>query len=281
MSKIKTNASMASFIDYWDIVIEQWLQNDFNSPELREQFEYAQAMGISDQNRLPEPYWGDPENCSFAMMTYNPGSCCDSRHNYRFCQDSSYSMINEIKKSKYSDFAKSFPLLRDLKPTENWFSDSIGRAWWQHHKEKWIDGLLGAMGSKNLPFAIEICAWHSSYWKGINDKDFNRFNPLITDRVYNAFIEAIKNSKLKVGLAFGKRIGSKLLDRYVNIQNLKFINKGINYNLYSTGTHYIINFWDDKNHRNKYPKNANEIIDILKTIKTLKSHTNHQLPPIP
>ena len=115
------------------------------------------------------------------------------------------------------------------------------------------------------------------FWKGINNKDFNRFNSLITDRVYSAFIEAIKNSDLKVGLAFGKRIGSELLDRY----KLLLINKGANYNLYSTGTHYIINYWDDKNHRNKYPKNAKEIIDILKTIKTLKSHTNHQMPPIP
>lgn len=55
--------SPITYVDYWDRVIEQWLQNNFNCRELKEQENYGKALGIGNDsinNRLPEPYWGDP-----------------------------------------------------------------------------------------------------------------------------------------------------------------------------------------------------------------------------
>ena len=115
----KTPLSCSDFIEYWDIVIEQWLQNRSGCHELEEQKQFALNLGIDEENRLPEPYWGDPDNCSFVIMNYNPGPCNDSRHNYRFCADTDNCMIHEVKSKKYSGFAKTFPLYRTLKTTES------------------------------------------------------------------------------------------------------------------------------------------------------------------
>lgn len=263
----KTLSSCGDYIEYWDIVIEQWLQNNFKCKELSEQNQFASNLGFdvdSILNRLPEPYWGDPDNCSFVIMNYNPGPCNDSRHNYRFCADTDNCMIHEIKNREYSGFAKSFPLLRGLNPTELWFEDSIGRLWWQKQNEKWIKGLLNELyhdrnENYKLPFAMELCAWHSNKWNDIDKKNFSKNKKLIEDTIIVPFKDAIMRSEFKFGICFGKRFCDEFFKVFTKIIN------GSNYAIYSfANKSYVINFWDDVNYRNRYPHNANEIIMILR-----------------
>jgi hypothetical protein len=274
------------FIEYWDIVIEQWLRNQYGRIELKEQINFASDLKIdleSVNNRLPEPYWGDPENCSFVIVNYNPGTCQDSRHNYRFCADADNCMIHEIKKSKYSGFVKSFPLYRDLSSTESWFADSIGREWWQKQKSKWIQELIKTLyinqskteqksaDPEKLPFVMELCAWHSVSWYGINNRNFKKHKNIIEDKVFDPLKKIIKMSDIHIGLCFGKRIGTEFLDRFVKLNELSLIVRGNNYSIYSfENNNYIINYWDDRNHRNRYPQNANDIITILRNTKITK-----------
>lgn len=268
----KTLSSCSNYIKYWDIVIKQWLQNRFAYNELKEQARFASDLGFdvdSISNRLPEPYWGDPDSCSFVIMNYNPGPCNDSRHNYRFCADTCNCMIHEVKNKKYSGFAKSFPLLRDLNSTELWFEDSIGRVWWQKQNNKWIKGLLDKLYHERkeflkLPFAMELSAWHSSHWNGINEKNFARHKKLIEDTIIVPFKDIIMESDFKLGLCFGKRIGTEFLDRFIPNIFTK-VARDINYNIYSFDNNYfIINYWDNVNYRNRYPHNVNDIISILR-----------------
>ena len=256
-------SSIHGFMEYWDDLIAQWLLKSYGSYPLSEQASFAGDLKIpndSIDNRMPEPYWGDPENCSVVIMNYNSGPCLDSRHTYRTCANTPECMIHEVNKHKYSGFAKSFPLYRPLSPTELWFEDSIGRGWWQNQKTKWIADLIKGIESDKLPFAMEICAWHSDNWPGINKTNLKKHKALIEDRVLNVLLEAVKNSDFKVGLCFGKRIGTQLLDQYVPTR-FSVIKSGINYKVYCFDEDYfIVNYWDDKNSRNRYPKSATDIL---------------------
>lgn len=265
----KALSPCGDYIEYWDIVIEQWLQNSFNCKELSEQNLFASDLGFDADfilNRLPEPYWGNPNNCSFVIMNYNPGPCNDSRHNYRFCADTCNCMIHEIKCKKYSGFANSFPLLRKLNPTELWFEDSVGREWWQKQNNKWIKGVMQELGTTKLPFAMELCAWHSNHWGGINNKNFAKHKKLIEDTIIIPFKDAITRSKFKFGLCFGKRIGTELLDKF-SPGVFYLVTRKSNHTIYSFDDNcFVINFWDNNNHRNRYPNNENEIITILREL---------------
>ena len=178
-------------------------------------------------------------------------------------------MINEIKKNKYSSFALSFPLYRDLRPTELWFTDSIGREWWQKQKEIWIEDLLKHEESDKLPFAMELCAWHSVNWKGIDNRTFTKHQNLIKEQT-SYFKNAIIQSDLHFGICFGKRFKNELLDKLVALNELSLHKSASSNHAVYTFDHfedkyYIIDFWDDRNPRNRYPHQAQEIIDIIKT----------------
>lgn len=262
-NSVSANSSTI-FVDYWDIVIKQWLRNNFNCSELMEQKKIGIDLGIgidSINNRLPEPYWGNPDNCSFVIMGYNPGPCHDSRHNYRFCADSYNSMIYEIKRSKYSVFAKSFPLYRDLTSSELWFEDSIGREWWQKQKDKWIDCLLKKKETKKLPFAMEFCAWHSDEWKGLKAGVIYN-NIKYYEILINAFIEAIKRSDCHVGICFGcefrncKTFVNLLTNRGFSLHST--INGHI---IYTKGADKIVLYC--KGDRQRYPSTYSEINPVI------------------
>lgn len=256
--------SPITYVDYWDRVIEQWLQNNFNCSELKEQENYGKALGIGNDsinNRLPEPYWGDPYNCSFVIMGYNPGPCHDSRHNYRFCAGSQNCMIHEIKKSKYSDFAKSFPLYRSLSPTESWFEDSIGRRWWLKQKENWIDNALKKMGTVKLPFAMEFCAWHSDQWDGIKAGAITN-NSSYLEILMDAFVESIGLSDSHIGICFGcdfrncKTFGKQIENRgFVPIPSIN------GHHIYEKGVNRVIIYC--KGDRHRYPSKFSEIAPLI------------------
>lgn len=261
----KTPLSCSDFIEYWDIVIEQWLQNRSGCHELEEQKQFALNLGIDEENRLPEPYWGDPGNNSFVIMSYNPGPCKDSRHNYRFCADSDNCMIHEVKSKKYSGFAKTFPLYRTLKTTESWFQDSIGRSWWLKHRKKWIEDLTKMLKCKNEnPFAMEFCAWHSDNWKGIKSRSIDSSAPYI-NLLLESFVGAIESSDSHIGICFGCQFRNS--KKFIS----QIINKGFAYD-HNIGKHHIYKRRDlfivlyCKGDRQRYPSDLSEIDYIIKRL---------------
>ena len=102
------------FIDYWDNVIKAWFKcANFESLDpdkingltcqkekeaIDEQKNVIEAINNKNSNKdyklitmhMPEPYWGNPNNCSIVLLDYNPaGSWRVSRHTTINCKDCS------------------------------------------------------------------------------------------------------------------------------------------------------------------------------------------------
>ena len=99
-----------SFIDYWDEVVRQWL--DHNSKDelfteyAEEQHTVINAINENCKNsdiyklntmHMPEPYWGNPLNCSIVLLDYNPAGGpdpnCHTTINYKDGDESGMKLI--------------------------------------------------------------------------------------------------------------------------------------------------------------------------------------------
>lgn len=200
------------FIDYWDDVINLWLgkkdkiQNkDYtvkpvNAQRLNKDGEsYYKDKDESDKLfveieeeqdkwfnatgellcpiHMPEPYWGDPCNCSIVIVNYNPaGGTGMNQHTYRGIGDSypANTMIQYVNENKYSQLAIDFPILKnkeDLSNDERWWLCSYeGRTWW---RKKWngFDILKNRSSKKGMALRmpiVSLCLFVSSSALGIH-----------------------------------------------------------------------------------------------------------------
>ena len=180
----------ADYINEWDSIIDNWMKDPNVLTPLRE--------GNLSEKHLPEPYYGDIDNCSIVIINLNPGEGMDYQHwNNRMKQGTD---INEAMHKKYSGFAKSFPLLNGNTPSAEW---------WKQRRIRWISRILEIMGIKTdkNPFAIELCPLHSKDFKinALNYVDhLKKVNPKLD--VIEVIKIAIKSSDAKIGLATGKPI---------------------------------------------------------------------------
>lgn len=214
------------FIDYWDYNIKMWANRIVNSNGLtsNEFFWPEKKIGLIPE-LIPEPYYGDPNNCSIVILNFNPHADVNpdnSKNGTDTCHIKHVKNINtvcgQLVTYGYSKVAKDFPILGE-KDEINPFHSYDGRPWWVKKKE-WLNRLfnakykeIDAKGKKSSkrPFALELCAWHSSNWRGVSYKDVILEN--IAARLEGVLTQSILNSDLKIGVCVGAAFGDKILRR--------------------------------------------------------------------
>ena len=141
---------------------------------------------------MPEPYWGNPEECSIVIANYNPGGGADrNRHAYFNCADWEHTFINEVKKSKYSDVASGFPIIDEPDLNESipaWWEDYGGGKWWCDKRDWLEDNIIKNKYLYNLLKDIIPIELKSLWQENIED----------TEKVHSLLIDCInKNEDLK------------------------------------------------------------------------------------
>ncbi len=190
-------------INYWDNVIKLWLgpaskgsidatrplngcsyYKDLNIEvniecEQLPLFHHKSINSFLCPAHLPEPYWGDPENCSIVILNYNPGGGTGMDiHAYKFTNGNPKflpfppnTMIDYVYKHSYSCLAKDFPIWKIKIPHgREWLNSYAGRKWWLE-KKNWVNHIVCAksngIDTETIPpFAMELCGWHSKNWPG-------------------------------------------------------------------------------------------------------------------
>ena len=187
-------AVLKEFKDYWDGVIASWLKKEEFTHE-QQQILGQEWLNLS-RNHMPEPYWGNPEECSIVIANYNPGGGADrNRHVYFNCADWEHTFINEVKKSKskYSDVASSFPIIDEPnlnEPIPAWWEDYGGGKWWRAKRDWLEDNIINNKYLYNLLKDIIPKEPKSLWQENIED----------TEKVHSLLVDCIdKNEKLKRG----------------------------------------------------------------------------------
>lgn len=227
--------TIQDFIEYWDKQIEEWTQNGkITSDEKyweipvgkRKGKPLSDCIGL-DPKLIPEPYFGNPENCLLVIVNFNPGTGgVDENNNKANTQhidnrDNPETACGSIVKDCYSSIAKSFPMLDDEdifhphkrsdKTIKNYNEKNTGQPFlglpypgynWWHRKKEWFDEIKTDFSFEHeKPFALELCGWHSKGWKNVVYSD--DLLKKISDRLQNVIIEAIHSSDLKIGICVG------------------------------------------------------------------------------
>lgn len=258
------------FIDYWDDVINIWLgkKEDCTAKEIdaqrlnkdeesyykdegdklsvkieKEQAEWLNAIGELRPIHIPEPYWGDPCNCSIVIVNYNPGGGTGmNQHTYRGIGDSypANTMIQYVNENKYSQLAKDCPILKDEADLNerSWFCRYEGWKWWRN-KKQWIQHLEESMLQEkddsqdarvSLPFCIDICAWHSYQWRN-KKKVFDNLKDSITKRFVAPLLYAIEKSDCHLAVCIGALYSSEFFQEFISEYTVKDLTNDI-YNIY-------------------------------------------------
>lgn len=188
----------------WDTIIDQWI----NAPQSI--LPYTQGKSRLSIEYLPEPYYGDMDNCSIVIINLNPGTGICTQHQ---------SLINipkteiyEANNKKYSGYAKPFMYLDDPYPL--FCRNSEAAKWWKPRK-RWIDRILINRGinTDKKPFAIELCSLHSPSFELSNPAKYISIIRKINSKidVMPAIEYAITKSDAKLGLAVGKPIYNAMI----------------------------------------------------------------------
>ena len=243
------------FIDYWDEVVRQWFKLDVDSKDdinpngfvgvAAEQSAVINAVNENCKNKrgvvsrdyvlntmhMPEPYWGDPRDCSIVLLDYNPaGGPEPNRHTtikYKDGDENGIKLIKYVKDHSYSSFATKCPVFTDTKDLEKngrgWFcakKEERGKGgyegyhWWQSKRE-WLDHLVVDTCDKKderLPFGMELCAWHSKKWK--NNRWTDNCTDIIDKRAIQPLFESLKKSSAKIAVCIGAEFKYELMKEF-------------------------------------------------------------------
>lgn len=198
---------MKEFLKHWDDVLAYWVKNGEIPPE------ESHWMAANDKlcsELMPEPYLGNPYNCSVVIMNYNPGAddydikgkdSDDYRNDpaHHSSLDKPESMCYHYARNYRDRVAAGGYLGRCVDPMydKSGLTQS-GKCWWCK-RLNWIKELEPR--SDKLPFAIELCGWHSHTWPSV------KYTPELLTKLKEllapAIEEAIRNSDLGIGLCVG------------------------------------------------------------------------------
>lgn len=200
------------YVHHWEHVIAAW---HLGHGEARwhgcEDEPFLRALGpvcFPCTCHMPEPYWGNPENSSIVIVNHNPG--CGGGPARQGHLDAVEWMESFTKTVGYHVFAKEFPIGLDKDSLKNkrWnaFSCYQGRKWWKRRVDwtKETARLLGIDDGNCLPFAMELCGWHSPRWPSSATETvlaMDRYNELVQDPL----LAAMEASRTKAALCVGKR----------------------------------------------------------------------------
>lgn len=240
-----------SFIEYWDNVINIWLGQpvqdaiDVKRPlDSKKESYYKENFFVKIETEqksffnnhslnkllcpahLPEPYWGDPDNCSIVVVDYNPAGGIDMNpHTYKGTlggnQFPPNTIIDFVKNNSYSELAKEFPIWKkDLKNGMEWLCSYGGRKWWLQKKE-WIKHLVEHLVrevdvEKIPPFAVELCGWHSPNWPDNTNAFENDLKDTIKTHFAQPLLAAIENSKSKLAVCIGAQFKPSILSAFLD-----------------------------------------------------------------
>lgn len=257
------------FVKYWDNVIRAWFMCangqyeippfDYNrkknlSPEsnkdLEEQITMIESINTTvgknhkkytiHPSHMPEPYWGDPDNCSIVLLDYNPAGGSNVSYQTSIecvdCGKFPNSLTKFVKNHKYSELAKGFPLLQDgKKPIMvyleddtsediSWITKYGGYQWWQEKKE-WLNHIAKEIPLNNnldyMPFGMELIGWHSEGW-GNNMRWVNNDNyipTILSETVLEPLFDTVINNNT-IAVCIGAEF------KFTTLQNLNNTNKG-------------------------------------------------------
>lgn len=252
-----------SFIEYWDNVINIWLGQpvqdaiDVKRPlDSKKESYYKENFFVKIETEqkpffnnhsfnkllcpahLPEPYWGDPDNCSIVVVDYNPAGGIDMNpHTYKGTlggnQFPPNTIIDFVKNNSYSELAKEFPIWKkDLKNGMEWLCSYGGRKWWLQKKE-WIKHLVEHLVGEDIdveiipPFAVELCGWHSPNWPDNTNAFENDLKDTIKTHFAQPLLAAIENSKSKLAVCIGAQFKPSILSTYLDLDGFKDITKDV------------------------------------------------------
>lgn len=194
---------LKSFYDYYDELVEKWLDNTQRDNLIRNDAYFAAESNkkrnelvklSSERLEIPEPYFGNPEKCSAVIINLNPGTSGDEARK-GYYEELASQLSSGV---KFSDFAKSFPCLEKEHP---------GFCFWSQ-KNVWIQRLCGCGYEHLRPFAVELCPYHSKKWNGtfINKEVRTHIQTWVLEPAF----AAVKKSQLPFALAIGKGCYSEL-----------------------------------------------------------------------
>lgn len=182
---------MNNYTNKWNTFFNNWLNNPqetFNNDFLAQQHTGKGKKELLP-NYLPQPYLGNPKECSAITLNLNPGTPIDSRS-----FPNGVLVKKLMSKDNYCTYASEFPQLKTKKISSFWkrqinWINQIG----QNRFE--LDGLL--------PFAIELCHWHSAQWKEFDYPNAEIKNYL-KENVFDVIDAVIGNATIKTVLSIGK-----------------------------------------------------------------------------
>lgn len=272
------------YITYWDNVIREWADSGYVPASEECWFTPDSTLR---RELMPEPYWGDPENCSAVLLNYNPGgpdgepSPTDNCHRIHVLSGDMTKMSGAMY-SCYSRIALEFPWL-DESCRDDFTSNAAHSSTkkWMRQRNRWISRIAG---SGRKPFFLDLCGWHSKNWR------LRELTPEIDAYVAQHLLpvlgEAVKKSDLGIGLCVGKQIGDEVLSKlgYMDVTaelgfDVKDMDKGwqpdseVNrwYRVYrSADGLYFINTWAIGSNRQpgaRFNKHEQEIITKIKNIE--------------
>lgn len=282
---------MEEFLKYWDEVLAYWVENGNVSPA--ESHWDMQKIGLYPE-LMPEPYIGNPYSSSLVIMNYNPGAprydlttekgCEDFRADpvHHSGLDNPDRMCYHYARNYRERVAAGGYMGRGVDPMYD-TSGLIdgGKKWWDK-RLAWFKELVP--NSDKLPFAIELCGWHSHTWSGI------KYTPELLAKLKtllpSAIEEAIHNSDLGIGLCVGAQWSGIILPSFgykdvtAEVMGLEHYKRGwspVNDTrryciLRNDNGTYIINTWKSGFGNMDVPKPVFRPIEreIIEKIKALK-----------
>jgi hypothetical protein len=195
-----------NFINYWDNEIRTW-HSQGGKITSNESFWNGIVPNLQDK-LMPEPYWGNPEECSVVMLNYNPGgskgepSPKDPCH---FNQCNNPLTMAGAMWQQYSKTALTFPWLD--KQLTGFCAQSYHQAtakWMRKHTE-WayrVCNITTPIDAQPRPFFFDLCAWHSYNWKGNISKLPANVISQLGALIFAAIGHSTKNLGLCVGVGF-------------------------------------------------------------------------------
>lgn len=272
------NPISKDFINYWDDTIRLWLAGG-SDPHQR-LFLDKSDLRLSEED-MPEPYWGDPEHCSFVIVNYNPGGGFNrDRHTYRDCAGCPKNIVTYVQQMGYSSLAKQFPLLMSEEELRrkgvSWVTEYSGWSWWQK-KRQWIEQIVSVAAEsedtklEKPPFVFELCAWHSPTFNE-KCKDVLIGNDNLREQFCRTLREAVRHSDMKLAVLVGAKFYGFLEKLGFQHGNMPDEVKGCRrrFQLYNIGNTpseegRIIVTWCPHS-RNRYQQFSGEDLKVLKAI---------------
>lgn len=215
---------------------------------------YSNGDSIEYYKYRPEPYLGDPYNCSIVMLNLNPGFGGEDGDKPLHWKDGV--LVDDKICKNYYYYAKVFPYIQE---DDNRHEGA--KKWWQPRKvwlDNFVEKVVGGIKASSAPFAIELCPWHSKSWKDLKYKEDEYLKNYILSYVIAPAIEAAKGAQVKFPVCIGKSFE-------IILDLLHFVKTNYVWNTQSPAT---LEVW---------PSDPNDGHKIQRTYQLLKNDKNEYI----